>query len=252
MKQFSIHRDRKFFSGFAAGATIAVIVAIMLGRRANPVDLSSEQGITDAFHRLYTVNRIQETLGATRWLGVATVQCPLDMWVLQEIIWETRPDVIVETGTFHGGSALYFATVFDALGRGRVITVDIEDQPDKPRHDRITYLLGSSVSDEILATVRDALRPSGKVMVFLDSDHRAGHVIKELRLYSAFVSPGAYLVVSDTDLNGHPVVVPFQPGPGPMEAVEEFLGENDAFQPDRSREKYGLTFSPGAYLRRAK
>jgi cephalosporin hydroxylase len=253
MKQLSFHRDRRVFWGFSAGATLAILIAIVLGRRTNPVDLSSEQGIIDAFHRLYVVNRFQETFGTTRWLGVPTEQCPLDMWVLQEIVWDTHPDVIVETGTAFGGSALYFASILDLLGHGRVITVDTVDLPDRPRHDRITYLRGSSVSDEILGVVRENIHPGDRVMVFLDSDHHAAHVIKELRLYSELVSPGAYLVVSDMHLNGHPVVLEtHHTGPGPSEAVEEFLAENDAFMPDRSREKYGLTFSRGGYLRRMK
>jgi cephalosporin hydroxylase len=253
MKRFDIHRDPRFLWGFIVGAAIALVIAIALGRRINPVDLSSEAGIIDAFHRLYVINRFQQTLGATHWLGVTTEQCPLDMWVLQEIIWETRPDVIVETGTAFGGSALYLASIFDLLGHGRVITIDIADLPNKPRNDRITYLHGSSVSDDILIAVHKTIRPGDRVMVFLDSNHHAAHVLKELTLYSRLVSPGAYLVVSDMHLNGHPIVLETHHiGPGPYEAVQEFLAQNDSFVPDHSREKYGLTFSRGGFLRRVK
>jgi len=121
---------------------------------------------------------------------VRTLKLPLDMWIFQEIIFGTKPDVIVETGTFNGGSALFMATLLDTIGKGRVITIDIEDFPRKPRHDRITYLIGSSTSDEIVAKVRSLIRKDETVMVVLDSDHHAEHVLNELRIYSEMVTTG--------------------------------------------------------------
>ena len=179
------------------------------------------------------------------------MKCPLDMWVFQEIMYETRPDVIVETGTARGGSAFYFASILDLLGKGRVITVDILDLPDKPQHNRITYLTGSSTSPEIIGRIRDFIAPNEKVMVFLDSDHSKAHVQRELELYIGLVTPGQYLIVEDTQLNGHPIfTTAVAPGPGPMEAVHEFLSESSKFVADRSREKYGLTFNPNGFLKR--
>ena len=94
------------------------------------------------------------------------MKCPLDMWVFQEIMYETRPDVVVETGTRLGGSSAYFASILDLLGKGRVITVDIVDYPDKPQHDRITYLTGSSTSLEIIERIRELISPDVALSVF--------------------------------------------------------------------------------------
>ena len=186
----------------------------------------------------------------SRWLGVPIEKGPFDTWVYQEIICETKPDVLIEAGTFKGGSALYFASIFDLMKRGRVLTIDIKQFPDRPQNERITYLLGSSTSDAIFQQVKNSIHPGEKVMVSLDSNHHKDHVLKELKLYSGLVTPGNYLVVEDTDLNGHPVLPLF--GPGPMEAVEEFLKNNSDFIQDRSREKYGVTLFPGGWLKRVR
>jgi cephalosporin hydroxylase len=184
----------------------------------------------------------------TSWLGVEMEKYPTDLYVYQEIIYETKPDVLIEAGTYRGGSAYYYASLFDLLRRGRVITMDIEDQPDKPKHPRIEYLLLSSVSDEAVRHIRAEIKPEERVMVSLDSNHTAEHVFKELQIYAPMVSKGCYLVVEDTDINGHPVNPHF--GPGPMEALNRFLAVNHDFEPDRSRERVLLTVSPRGYLRR--
>lgn len=209
----------------------------------------SAKETTDRFHRLYFDAHLQgKTWADTRWLGVTLAKCPLDLWVYQEIVAETRPDLVVETGTFEGGSALFFASLFDLVGNGRVVTVDIEPRGDKPAHERITYLTGSSTAPEIVDQIRAQVAEASRVLVVLDSDHRREHVLAELHAYADFVTPGGYLVVEDTNVNGHPVAPEF--GPGPMEAVERFLEQDDRFVVDRSREKFLLTFNPGGFLRR--
>lgn len=190
-----------------------------------------------------------ETRADTRWLGVRTDKCPLDLWIYQELLHELRPDLIVETGTAFGGSALYFASLCDLLGQGRVLTIDVQPQDGWPEHPRIEYFSGSSVAPETLGHVRRRAEAAETVLVVLDSDHRKEHVLEELRLYAPLVTPGSYIVVEDTILNGHPVSPEF--GPGPMEAAEEFLRANSAFTADRRREKLYLTFNPKGYLRRA-
>ncbi len=238
--------------GLLAGAGMGAGAALwwVTHRGFNPVNLDSVEDVTAAFHRIYHNNWWHQTVLNTDWLGVRAMKCPLDMWVFQEILYETRPDVIVETGTMEGGSSFYFASILDLLGHGRVITVDILDYPDKPRHERITYLTGSSTSEEIIETIRGLIEPGEKVMVFLDSDHSQAHVERELELYSNLVTPGNYLIVEDTHLNGHPIFIPIAVGPGPMEAVQEFLSTSNDFTVDRSREKYGLTFNPNGFLKR--
>ncbi|MHC4250716.1 MAG: CmcI family methyltransferase [Planctomycetota bacterium] len=204
-------------------------------------------GAAREFHRVY-FDLCSETWCNTTWLGVPVQKCPLDLWIYQEIMAELRPDLVIETGTADGGSALFLASVCDAIGTGRVLTVDIKESPLRKEHDRVEYLVGSSVSGEVVARAREAAAGAKCVVVILDSDHRKPHVLEELRLYAPLVTSGSYMIVEDTNLNGHPV----HPGhgPGPMEAVEEFLGGSPDFERDPSREKFMLTFNPKGYLRK--
>ncbi len=197
--------------------------------------------IADQFHRMYYYTPGRTWLNAS-WLGTGIEKCPLDLWVYQEMLHEIRPDLVVETGTAHGGSALYLASLFDLLGTGRVVTIDVAAREGRPQHPRITYLTGSSISDEIQRQVRAQVRPEDRVMVILDSDHSKAHVLAELRSYAELVSPGSYCVVEDSNVNGHPVAREF--GAGPMEAVDDFLKETEAFVVDRKQEKFYLTFNP--------
>jgi cephalosporin hydroxylase len=222
------------------------LVGMAIGWFSRPT--SDPKLLFDAFHTWFY--HAGTTWGNSGWLGVQIEKSPLDTWVYQEIIYETKPDVLVEAGTYKGGSALYFASIFDLLKRGRVLTIDIVEYPGRPQNQRITYLLGSSTSDAIFQQVRNSIHPGEKVMVSLDSDHHKDNVLKELRLYSGLVTPGNYLVVEDTDINGHPVLPRF--GPGPMEAVEEFLKNNSDFIQDRSREKFGVTLFPGGWLKKVR
>lgn len=205
----------------------------------------AEPGVTDAFHRLYYDTAVWKD---TYWLGVPTQKCPLDLWIYQELLHEQRPDLIVETGTAHGGSALYMACVCDQLGRGEVVTVDIYPIEGRPRHDRVTYVTGSSTAPEVMAEVERLAEGRDRVLVILDSDHARDHVLEELRIYGGLVSPGSYLVVEDTNVNGHPVFR--EHGPGPMEALDVFLAETDEFEIDAAREKFFLTFNPRGFLRK--
>ena len=201
----------------------------------------------DRFHRLY-YDDMARTWGRTYWLGTRAAKCPLDLWVYQEILADLEPDLVIETGTAAGGSARFFASCMDLIGRGRVITIDVVDVPGRPQHDRVTYVQGSSVDPAIVEQARAAAAESGTVMVVLDSDHSRDHVLAELRAYSPLVTPGSYLVVEDTNVNGHPILPSF--GPGPHEALEEFLQAGAPFVRDREREKFFLTFNPGGYLKR--
>jgi len=176
------------------------------------------------------------------------MKCPLDLWVYQEIICTLRPDVIVECGTYRGGGALFLASICDLVNHGRIITIDTKRWSDvMPRHKRIEYLIGSSTSDVVVRQVEKAARAK-KTLVILDSDHSKENVLAELRSYSRFVSVGSYLIVEDTNINGHPVRPDF--GPGPWEAVKEFLQENNNFAVDSSKERFFLTMNPGGYLKR--
>ncbi|MEM3362666.1 MAG: CmcI family methyltransferase [Candidatus Anstonellaceae archaeon] len=208
---------------------------------------AQEIGIVDQFHRLYYETH-DRTWCNTFWMGIPTLKCPLDMWIYQEIIFEVKPDIIIESGTANGGAALFLACVCDLVNKGKVITIDIKVMPNRPKHNRIIYLLGSSTSDEIIEKIKGLIGENDKVMVILDSDHKREHVLNELKIYSKFVTKGSYLIVEDTNLNGHPVKLSF--GPGLMEAVEEFLKGNKDFIIDKTKEKFYLTFNPNGYLKK--
>jgi cephalosporin hydroxylase len=199
------------------------------------------------FARAYYA-RVEDTVFGTRFLGIQTLKYPTDLWVYQEIIAETLPDVIVETGTWHGGSALFMASICDALGHGRVITIDTEPGDPLPEHPRIAHLRGSSVASDLLSAVRELVRDAGSVMVILDADHRCAHVLAELEAYAEVVTVGQYLIVEDTNVNGNPVLPAH--GPGPAEAVREFLRRDGRFRVENARERLLLTANPGGFLRR--
>jgi cephalosporin hydroxylase len=205
------------------------------------------QETVDRFHELY-YSADDRTWRNTRWMGIPAYKCPLDLWIYQEILHELEPDLVIECGTAEGGTALYISHVLDLIGKGDVITVDLAPPAHPPSHPRIRYLHGSSTDPVIVRQIEEAARGKAAVMVILDSDHARVHVAEELRLYHALVTPGSYLIVEDTNVNGNPVFRDH--GPGPAEAVQEFLSAHPDFVPDESREKFFLSFNPGGYLRR--
>jgi len=221
----------------------------ILIRRPKEKPVSREQ-IVARFIQTYHTSNVHNN---TRWMGIQAQQNPCDMWVVQEIIHEVKPDFIIETGTYKGGGTLFLATALkNTNDSGRVITVDIERQMDAAAQlglfqEKVEFIEGDSVSDEVIGRIADRVKES-RAMVILDSDHHQQHVLKELRLYSRFVSPGSYLIVHDTSHNGHPLKTAY--GKGPMEAVDEFLAENKSFISDRSREKFLMTFSPKGFLKK--
>ena len=126
--------------------------------------------ITNRFHKLYYYRRAQ-TWRNTHWLGTDVLKCPLDLWVYQELLYELRPEWIIETGTAFGGSASYFASLCDVLGNGRVLTIDPLEREGRPQHARIQYLRGMSTDPDVLARVARTVAGARAVLVVLDSDH---------------------------------------------------------------------------------
>jgi len=214
---------------------------------------ADEQRIVDDFHDLY-YSKLDGGRGlhtiVLAWMGHEMFKCPLDLWLYQELIVLNRPGLIIETGTYKGGSALYLACICDLVGHGTVVTIDIDDthRAIQPQHPRLRYLSGSSTAPEIFAQAAAQAAEAGDVMVILDSDHSHDHVLDELRLYSQLTPVGGLLVVEDTNVNGHPTYPTF--GPGPWEAVDSFLAENSNFVADRTYERFLLTMNPRGILRR--
>ncbi len=183
------------------------------------------------------------------WLGAQALKNPLDLWIYQEIVVETKPELIVETGTYRGGSALYLASLCDLLGRGEVVSIDIEPmRDDYPEHPRITYLAGRSSTDPAVVEEVRARAEGRAILVILDSDHSQGHVEAELAAYASLVPVGCYLIVEDSNIGQ----IRKDLMPGPLEAIENFLAGTDEFVIDRAREKFLITFNPSGYLRRVR
>jgi cephalosporin hydroxylase len=229
------------------------VVAKALERSYHPRNESElpdpllRSAIADAFNRLW-YHDSSRTWRSISYRGVRIAKCPLDLWIYQELLWEVCPDLIVETGTAWGGSAYFLADLCELNGRGRVVSVDVEPGEGRPSHPRIKYLHGSSVDPRIVSAIEAEAADATAVMVLLDSDHSFSHVLAELRALSPLVTPGSYVVVEDTNVNGHPVLAGF--GPGPMEAVDAFLSDNPDFEVDQSANRLYATFNPRGYLKR--
>jgi cephalosporin hydroxylase len=186
------------------------------------------------------------------WHGVRTLKLPSDIWNYQEIIFEHGIEHVIETGTRHGGSALFFAETLRARrARGPVVSIDIDGEMNQiPRHPAIRFLLGDSASPDMVAHALASLPERGPLFLILDADHSRDHVLAELRAWVPQLRSGDYLVVEDTIVNGHPVRP--EHGPGPMEAIRDYLAEAPGLLlHDREREaKFGASFAArGHYVR---
>ena len=183
---------------------------------------------------------------------------------MQEIIWDIKPDLIIETGIAHGGSLIYYASLLELIGKGEVLGVDIDirDHNRKeiekhPMFARIKMIQGSSVSAETVAEVNKYISGKEKVLVCLDSNHTHEHVLNEIRMYSRFVTVGSYLIVFDTIVETMPDNYlpgrPWTKGNNPMSAVREFLKSDDKFIVDTTIDnKLLISVAPGGYLRKVK
>ena len=194
------------------------------------------------------------------WLGRPIIQFPQDMIALQEIIWDVKPDIIIETGIAHGGSLIFSASMLQLIGRGKVIGIDIDirkhnkDEIKKhPLYKRIKMIEGSSVDPKIIKKVFSAVKDKKKIMVFLDSNHTHEHVLKELEAYSSLVKKGSYIIVFDTMVEDMPKNSfpnrPWNKKNNPKTAVREFLKKNKRFKVNKDFEnKLLITSSPDGFL----
>lgn len=209
--------------------------------------------IATAFHKGFYDSNVW--MNQIKFLGVTCLKNPLDLWVYQEIIFERKPKLIIETGTWTGGSALFLAVMLDAIQappESKVVSIDVihDGLGMWPKHPRLQYMTGSSTSAEVFNDLTRQITPSDEVLVILDSDHKKDHVLAEMNLYAPLIRPGGYMIVEDSNINGHPVAVGW--GNGPWEAIDSFLPQHSEFEIDSSKEKFFFTFNPRGYLRKTR
>lgn len=195
------------------------------------------------------------------WMGRPVIQYPQDMVAMQEIIWEVKPDLIIETGIAHGGSLIMYASFLELIDNGHVLGIDIDirdhNRSEIEKHSmfkRITMFEGSSISTEMAEKVTAFSKDYGKIMLVLDSNHTYKHVLKELELYSPLVTKNSYCVVFDTIIEDMPENSfpnrPWDKDNNPRIAVRNFLKNNGRFTVDKNIEnKLLITVAPGGYLK---
>ncbi len=199
------------------------------------------------------------------WLGLPIIQFPQDIIAMQEIIWQVKPDLIIEAGIARGGSIIFYASMLELIGKnGRVVGIDIDIRKHNriaiekhPLRKRITMIEASSIDEDTIQKVYKLAKGKKKIMVILDSNHTYEHVSGELRYYSPLVTKGSYLVVFDTVIDDIPDEFcrdrPWGKGNSPKTAVREFLKNNDDFEIDKNiANKLLITVCPDGYLKKVR
>ena len=224
------------------------------------IDIYSEEGF-NALAELWMRSAWQRRISyGLTWMGIPIIQLPEDILMMHELICKVKPDVVVETGTAHGGTAIFYASMLELLGKGRVISVDIEIRRNNrlaieahSMSKRITLLEGSSIDEPVVARVREMMRSSDSVLVALDSNHSLAHVKLELEKYAPLVTPGSYIVVFDGVMriladapNGKSEWASNNPGL----AAEDFLARHPEFEIDPCYNRLTVTYCPGGFLKR--
>ena len=194
------------------------------------------------------------------WMGIPIIQFPQDMIAMQEIIWRTKPDLLIETGIARGGSLIFYASLMELMGKGHILGIDIDIRnhnrsaiESHPMSKRITMFEGSSVEDDMVQKVASFAKDYKTIMVCLDSNHTHEHVLSELNAYNQFVTSGNYLVVFDSilefmddELSAHR---PWGKGNNPYTAIHEFLRSNQDFEIDQQIDnKLQVSVAPNGYL----
>lgn len=239
-------------------------------RGTDPVE-SHEAGTAEAFELVskawLRVGWDAKYVYGFTWMGRPIIQLPEDMFRIQEVIHQVRPTLIIETGVAHGGSLIFYASLFEAMGTGRVVGVDIEIRPHNraaieahPMARRISLVEGSSVDPAVVEAVRSQIQPDDRVLVVLDSCHAKEHVLQELRLYAPLVSVGSYILAADgimKDLVGAPRSQPDWATNNPEAAARAFVGECPAFEIAEPPRPFNeglverpVTYWPGGWLKR--
>jgi len=215
---------------------------------------TSQKWLKESFRKKYEYN--------FTWLGRPIIQYPFDIIAMQEVIWEVKPDLIIETGIAHGGSIIFSASMLEIIGQGEVVAIDIdirkhnrEEIEKHPMFKRIKLIEGSSIDEKTISIVEKHAEGKANILVFLDSNHTHEHVLQELKIYSQFVSKDSYIVIFDTFIEDLPEELmgdrPWGKGNNPKTAVWKFLEHNSAFSIDENIEnKLMITSAPNGFLKR--
>jgi cephalosporin hydroxylase len=201
-----------------------------------------------------------------KWMGRPVIQYPQDIIAMQELIWDIKPDLIIETGIAHGGSLIFYASMLELLGKGEVLGIDIDIREHNrkeierhPMNKRITMIQGSSIDNLIVEKVKEFAKGKETIMVVLDSNHTHEHVMEELKAYAPLVSVNSYVIVFDTIVEHLPANYlpghkrPWGIGDNPLTAVKLFLEDNRNFEIDQSiNNKLLISVAPDGYLKRIK
>ena len=243
------------------------VVIVRDGDREVCFSLSSAEGFQAASRAWIRAGWDAKYVYSFAWMGRPIIQLPEDMIRLQEVIWNLQPDVLIETGIAHGGSLIFYASLFEAIGKGRVIGIDIEIRPKNreaieshPMKKRIELLEGSSTAPDIVDKVRSSLKPGDSVLVVLDSDHTRDHVLEELRAYGPLVNVGSYIVATDgvmEQVKGGPRTGDDWDWNNPKAAAHAFVAEDERFVLDEPDFPFNegvvtqrVTYWPDAFIKR--
>lgn len=224
------------------------------------VELYSPEGIKLVTELWIKTSFYHKVMYEPTWLGMPIIQYPNDIVLMQELIWKVRPDMIIETGVAHGGTAVLYASILELLGKGKVIGIDIEIRQynrlainSHPLSSRIELIEGNSTDSQVVEEIRRESCSRNKVLVVLDSDHSYDHVLSEMEIYSQFVSPGSYMVVMDgiqEKLSSTPIGKKGWEYDNPLMAIKEFLSKHDDWEVDPYYTRTYITCNPCGFLRR--
>ena len=230
------------------------------GTKNYTFDLYSEECFELLSNMMLKVSVEKKLNYQLNWLGRPIIQFPCDVAVLQELIWNIKPDLIIETGVAHGGSLVLSASILELIGKGKVIGIDIEIREhnrvaieNHPLSHRIELIEGSSIDESTVNKIKPYLKENLVVMALLDSNHTEQHVTEEIKIYSDFVTPESYLVVHD-GAQAFVSDIPrgkFEWGiDHPLESIHKFIKENKNFEIDKNMTRFGQTSSPDGWLKK--
>ncbi len=237
-----------------------VRLKISQGKETREVDIYSEDGYKLLSELWLKVTCERKLMYEPSWLGIPIIQYPGDIIAMQELIWKVRPDLIIETGVAHGGSAVFYASMLELIGKGRVVAIDVEIRKYNhvaieahPLSKRIELITGSSVDQSTIESVSAMAKKANTVLVVLDSNHSYEHVLKEMKLYAPMVTDESYMVTMD-GAQGQVYDIPSGKEEwredNPLRAIETFLAEyGERWEIDKRYTRFGVTSNPNGYLR---